>query len=94
MLTWQPLSLDKRNGIIHKYRVTFYQVTTNSSEANLLETNETSIEIPNLHPFYLYELLVAAETRAGVGPNSQPLLHQLPEARKNAVKASGVFSTD
>lgn len=78
-LTWEPLPLEQRKGVILKYWVTLYGVITNTTDQ--LETNETSIEIPNLHPFYQYQLSVTAENSAGVGPISQPVLYQLPEAR-------------
>ncbi len=78
--TWLPLPLEQQNGIILQYLVTIYAIPTNETEQ--LETRETSIVIPNLHPFYLYELQVAAETRAGVGQQSPPVTHQLPEASK------------
>lgn len=83
-LSWQPISSEQQNGVLLKYRVTIYTVANNDSE--VLETNATSIEIPNLHPFYLYEMVVAAENRAGVGPDSQPKLHQLPEASERIIK--------
>ena len=70
--------MEQQNGVILHYLVAIYTVPTNESWQ--LETNETSIEIPNLHPFFLYELTVAAENGAGMGPKSQPELHQLPEA--------------
>lgn len=77
-MAWQPPPLQQQNGLIQLYHVVIYTVPTNKSQQ--LETNETSIEVPDLHPFYLYELMVAAKTSAGMGPYSQPELQQLPEA--------------
>ena len=61
--------------------MTVYVPATNQSQ--LLETNETWIEVASLHPFYLYEVTVSAESGAGVGPESQPVLQQLPEASED-----------
>ena len=64
--------------------MTVYVPVTNQSQ--LLETNETWIEVTGLHPFYLYEVTVSAENGAGVGPESQPVLQQLPEASEDEWK--------
>ena len=84
LIKWQPLPLEQQNGIIQKYHVTVYAPATNQSQ--LLETNETRIEVAGLHPFYLYEVTVSAESGAGVGPESQPVLQQLPEASEDEWK--------
>lgn len=83
LIAWQPLLLEKQNGVIQKYHVTVYTPATNQSQP--LETNETWVELAGLHPFYLYEVTVAAESGAGVGPESQPVLQQLPEASEESV---------
>ena len=80
LLAWQPPPPNKQNGIIIQYHVILYTLATNESE--YFETNETSIYLVNLHPFFLYEMVVAAETSIGAGPYSQPVLQQLPEASK------------
>lgn len=77
-LTWQELPSEEQNGVILQYRVIVYMLAIN--ETQQLETTETSLVLPDLHPFYLYELVVAGETSAGVGPYSHPVLQQLPEA--------------
>ena len=78
LLTWQPVPPEQQNGVITQYTVTVYTLTTNESQQ--LVTTDTSIEVLDLHPFYLYELIVAAETTVGVGPYSQPVLQQIPAA--------------
>ncbi len=78
--TWLPLPLDEQNGIILRYHVLVYEINTNISLK--FETINSTIQISNLHPLYSYELLVAAETKIGKGPYSQPVVHVLPEAGK------------
>lgn len=78
ILTWEPLPLEQQNGNVFMYHVIIYTLKTNASQE--FDTDELSIEIPDLHPFYWYELVVAAETSVGVGPFSRPVIQQLPEA--------------
>ena len=78
--TWLPLPLEEQNGVIQRYHVFVYEINTNKSMK--FETINSTIQVSNLHPFYSYELLVAAETNIGKGPYSQPIVHVLPEASK------------
>ena len=75
---WVAPSAEDSNGIVIGYTV---RVTgQDSNELRELQTNMTSIQVDNLHPFYSYVFIVAARTEAGVGPFS-PVIHlQMPSA--------------
>ena len=78
MFEWVAPSAEDSNGIVIGYTV---RVTgQDSNELIELQTNMTSIQVDNLHPFYSYVFTVAARTEAGVGPFS-PVIHlQMPSA--------------
>lgn len=78
LLTWLPPSPENQNGIIHRYRLEVLCLNTNESQQ--LMANESFFEISNLHPFYSYQITIAAETHAGIGPYSSPVIQQLPPA--------------
>ena len=70
---WVAPSAEDSNGVVIGYTV---RVTgQDSNEVIELQTNMTSIQVENLHPFYSYVFAVAARTEAGVGPFS-PVIHQ------------------
>ena len=64
------------NGIIRYYTVNLTE--TDTGVQILIESETTSIVISSLHPYYTYEVVVAAVTVAN-GPYSPPLVLQLPE---------------
>lgn len=64
------------NGIIRYYTVNLTE--TDTGVQILIESETTSIVIPSLHPYYTYEVVVAAVTVAN-GPYSPTLILQLPE---------------
>lgn len=70
--------MEKQNGVILGYNVIMHTLDTN--ESRQLETVETFLEVTGLHPFYLYEVMVAAETSVGLGPYSNPVNQQLTPA--------------
>lgn len=84
LLMWLPPTAEETNGLILGYRI---QVTgLDNSERIELSTNETAIQIGELHPFYSYSFGVSAYTEVGNGPND--LLHiQMPQAGKQCLNA-------
>ena len=59
-LNWQPPPLDQQNGII-----TYYMVFLDEHETGLkftVNTSATEVNLSDLHPFYTYDITVAAVT--------------------------------
>lgn len=70
-VSWQPLDPQFHNGILQYYHVQIVELVTSS----VIEVNEnlTHIVISSLHPYYEYNVTVAAATVVGTGPFSSPL---------------------
>lgn len=67
-ITWQPPAPEGQNGIIVSYTVQLVEQPTNKMLTFSRGGSHTEIFVTNLHPFYDYSCLVAAETSAGIGP--------------------------
>ena len=78
LLSWEAPALEHQNGVILKYHITF-----NNNTLEKLDATNTSIALLNLHPFYTYELLVAAESSAGVGPRSKSVFYTMPQTSRS-----------
>ena len=79
-MEWLPPAPRETNGIITGYNI---RVTGQDSDDMIeLQTNETNIQVENLHPFYSYVFTVAALTEAGLGPFSPVIYLQMPSAGK------------
>ena len=79
LLTWLPPTAEDTNGPILGYSI--HVTGLDDSESIELSTNETAIQIDDLHPFYSYSFGVSAYTEVGTGPHD--LLHeQMPQAGK------------
>ena len=78
-LSWQPPSFT--NGVIQRYIINITEVNTGNSF--LLETTQDFrfVVVNNLHPYYQYRCIVAAET-VGLGPFSTAVIIELPEDGK------------
>ena len=79
LLKWLPPPDEHHNGIIVSYNVHITGV--NSGEDIDLTAHDLQLLVTDLHPFYSYEFSVAAFTIA-VGPFSDPVVLQMPEAGK------------
>ena len=78
LLEWLPPPLEQQNGIIVEYTISLTDVLTNTSK--LLLTNSTSeYVVTELHPFYQYEIQIAATT-IQTGPLSDLVSIQMPES--------------
>ena len=75
-VSWVPPPFEHQNGIIREYRVNVTERETGMTYH--LVTAATSITVPFLHPFYMYNCTVAAFTIAA-GPYSMELSITLPE---------------
>ena len=78
-ISWQPPPFMHQNGIVRKYILAVTEIET-STNFTVVSYN-TSINIYSLHPFYNYELTVAAFTIA-VGPQSQTISVQTAQDGK------------
>ena len=76
MLTWSPPPEEAHNGEIIHYAVT--AVETQTDRITTATSTNTAIALGNLHPFYYYDITVAAYT-VGTGPSSTSVLVQTLE---------------
>ena len=75
-LQWEPPAVADQNGVIHSYLINISVAETGSVFQLTSET--TALNISGLHPYYTYNLTVAAVT-IGPGPFGAVLTIQLPE---------------
>ena len=75
-LQWEPPAVADQNGVIRSYRINISVAETGSVFQLTSET--TALNISGLHPYYTYNLTVAAVT-IGPGPFGAVLTIQLPE---------------
>jgi len=79
-LTWDPPTTEQQNGIIQQYLINM--TAMESGESYQLISPNTSLTVNDLHPYYHYNLLVAAVTTEA-GPFSNILLVLMPEDGKS-----------
>ena len=77
VVSWEPPQLELRNGVIQRYTIRITELETGA--VTTLYTEETTVNVTSLHPFYTYSCSVAAETTV-LGPFSYPVEIQLPES--------------
>ena len=77
--SWFPPPMSLQNGVIVAYSVQLWEMETNNVQ--LFESTALTFSINSLHPFYKYNLTVAAVTVAK-GVASDPTLFQMPEDGK------------
>ena len=76
ILTWSPPPEETHNGEIIHYAVTLIEIQTNQSTTTT--STNTAAFLGNLHPFYDYDITVAAIT-IGAGPPSNSVIVQTLE---------------
>ena len=69
-LRWDALSPSEQNGVLRQYRVLVMEVETGRNHS--LSTTSSYTSVTNLHPFYSYNVTVAAVT-VSIGPYSPPI---------------------
>ena len=74
LLTWQSLSIEVQNGRVRMYKISIFEVQTNTSSTHVGEVSEgpMQLRVESLHPYYDYVCSVAAVT-IGSGPYTSPL---------------------
>jgi len=76
-LTWEPPAPEQRNGIIRGYLINATALES-GEHSQWMSPNVSSLVVGGLHPYYQYDLVVAAVT-IGVGPFTEVQHIQLPE---------------
>lgn len=69
--SWSPLEEEDINGVLQYYSLNVLEVVTGKMLS--FQRNLTQIVLTSLHPYYTYELSVAAATIVGTGPFSSPV---------------------
>ena len=69
-VTWKPISLRYRNGIIVHYNITYYSAKWNQNMTIQVNSNATSVTLSELIPFTTYNITIRAATIIGFGPPS------------------------
>ena len=80
LITWSPPPVDDQNGVITGYLINLTEADTGT--VLHMTSRTTSLTATSLHPYYMYEVVVAAVTVA-VGPYSQPAQITTPEDSKS-----------
>lgn len=75
-ISWMPPPQDNLNGIIRSYTILVLEVDTGNTTT--YNSSETSLTVGFLHPYYRYQVSVAAVT-VGQGPFSATTTIQLPQ---------------
>ena len=66
-LSWNPPLASQQNGVIRSYDIQIVEIETLLQ--SLFTSNSTSFIVPQLHPYYSYDVAVSAVT-VGAGPFS------------------------
>ena len=80
--TWEPPLVPEQNGVIREYRINLTE--TNTGTVLHFKSLEPFQMFTDLHPYYTYEIVVAAVTVA-VGPYSIPVQITTPEDSKSSI---------
>ena len=72
-LTWEPPAPEQRNGIIRGYLINATALES-GEHFQQMSPNTTSLVVGNFHPYYQYNLLVAAVT---IGAGTFSDIHQI-----------------
>ena len=71
---WDEVGVDKQNGIITGYTITYKSQTENDSDNVTVGANELEKELTNLKEYVNYNITVFASTEKGDGPASDPVI--------------------
>lgn len=81
MFVWEPPTPEYTNGDITGYIIIINATVLEREEERFTQSN--NITLNDLHPYTIYEVVIAATTVAGVGPFSNPpLILQTDESCK------------
>lgn len=97
IVTWQPVPVQHRLGVIQGYKVMYTPQTIGNPIQKTVSTCNLSVVLHDLEIYTLYSITVAAYTRVGQGPSSQPVEVRTKEDGKRVIKnliQPLLFSTD
>lgn len=74
-VTWQPIPLDQKNGILLGYHVRYWRHDRVNDNISMVTVNSTSLyaELDGLGKYKEYVIQVAGSTVAGLGTFSEPV---------------------
>lgn len=82
IINWELPALESRNGNITGYSVIIREVATNISASYDPSGVHIELVIASLHPYYVYECQIAAETVVGRGPYGDTVtIRTLPDGK-------------
>lgn len=84
-LSWVPPRSDRQNGVIRHYIIEAFENVTGTVLTYQTPSDQTSLVVGNLHPFYLYTMRIRAVT-VGPGPLSLSITVNTVEDGKNLTK--------
>ena len=70
--------MEQQNGPLIDYMVELVETAIGRTRTN--QTNGTTFQWDSLHPDYAYQCRVAARTEAGIGPYTEYVSIEMPEA--------------
>lgn len=79
-LSWNPPPFEDTNGLIQYYIILVTELDTNTSLPPVTSFS-TEITLNDLHPYYIYQCMIAAYTSA-IGPYTSPVTVQLDQEGK------------
>ncbi|CAI8037191.1 Phosphatidylinositol phosphatase PTPRQ [Geodia barretti] len=78
-ISWEPPPIESRNGMIRRYRIRLWEEETMTERRINTLSNATVFAVDDLHPYYHYNVSVAATT-VDIGPFSFQVKVHMPEA--------------
>lgn len=69
-IQWSSINAAMANGLVVSFRVALIEMNTNST-FGVWNFNGFNITLPNLHPYYVYQVYVAGTTIIGTGPSAE-----------------------
>ncbi|EDV19118.1 uncharacterized protein TRIADDRAFT_3903, partial [Trichoplax adhaerens] len=69
-ISWQPMPLFERNGIITVYNISYHSLQRNHNGIIQVDGSTLSNVLSNLLPYTTYNVTVRASTSVGFGPTS------------------------
>ena len=81
-ITWQPLPISDRNGIITSYKITYYSSRWMHGNTTQVNGSSTSAVLDSLIPFTSYNITISAATIIGFGPSSGEVIASTLQAGK------------
>ena len=83
VLSWVAPRSDRQNGVIRHYIIEAYENVTGSTLTYQTPSDQATLVVSNLHPFYAYTMRILAVT-VSPGPLSAPIaVHTMEDSKKS-----------